>query len=60
MSGDENYLFDDFDVINKLTLIQNRKSNDNGNKTIVSKYSRRNENDSSSEEENVEEEIFDM
>lgn len=32
MTGDEDYLFDDFDVINKLTLIQNRRTNDNGNK----------------------------
>ena len=38
MTGDEDYLFDGFDVINKLTLIQNRRTNDNGNKAQNSKW----------------------
>ena len=59
MTGDEDYLFDGFDVINKLTLIKNRRTNDNGNKAQSSKYSRRNESDSSSEGENGEDENID-
>lgn len=59
MNGDEDYLFDGFDVINKLNLIQNRRRNDNGNKAQNFKYSRRNESDSSSEGENGKEEKID-
>ena len=59
MTGDEDYLFDGFDVINKLTLIQSRRTNDNGNKAQNSKCSRRNESDSSSEGENGEDENID-
>lgn len=56
MNSDEDYLFDGFDIINKLTLIQNRRFIDNGNKAQNFKYSRRNKSDSSSEGENGEEE----
>ena len=50
MTGDEDYLFDGFDVINKLTIIHKKRLANNGNNTSF-RYIRRNESDSSSEGE---------
>ena len=50
MPGDEDYLFDGFDVINRLTIIKDKRVENNKNK-ISFRYSRRSEEDSSSEGE---------
>ena len=51
MTGDEDYLFDGFDVINKLTISHKKRLVNNGNNTTTLRYVRRNESDSSSEGE---------
>ena len=45
---DEDYLFDGFDVINKPTIIHEKRLSNNGNNTYF-RYIRRNESDSSSQ-----------
>ena len=42
MTGDEDYLFDGFDVNNKLTIINEKRLDNNGNNTSF-RYIRRNE-----------------
>ncbi len=55
MSGDEDYLFDGYDVINRLTFIKEYREGNNKNK-IGFRYSRRSEDDSSSEIEGSDDE----
>ena len=55
MTGDEYYLFDGFDVINKLTIIHEKRLSNNGNNASF-RYIRRNESDSSSESEGSDDE----
>ena len=50
MIGDEDYLFDGFDVINKLTILQEKIKNQN-EKANLYRYQRRNDSDTSSEGE---------
>ena len=50
MTGDEDYLFDGYDVINKLTLLQEKRKNQNEKESLY-RYQRRNDSDSSSEGE---------
>ncbi len=55
MRGDEDYLFDGYDVINRLTFIKEYREGNNKNK-IGFRYSRRSEDDSSSEIEGSDDE----
>ena len=48
MTGDEEYLFDGYDVINKLTLLQEKRKYQNEKESLY-RYQRRNDSDSSSE-----------
>ena len=50
MTGDDDYLFDGFDVINKLTILQERRKNKNENLNFY-RYQRREDSDNSSEGE---------
>ena len=64
MSGDEDFLFDGFNVINQLTILKDRRLNENNN-TNYYRYQRRDESDSSSEgegsnDENLESQIDDI
>ena len=64
MSGDEDFLFDGFNVINQLTIMHDRRLNENNN-TNYYRYQRRDEGDSSSEgegsnDENLESQIDDI
>ena len=50
MSGDEDFLFDGFDMINQLTILQERRKNKNENLNFY-RYLRREDSDNSSEGE---------
>ena len=50
MTGDEDYLFDRFDVINKLIILLQKIKNQN-EKANLYRYQRRNDSDTSSEGE---------
>ena len=45
MTGDEDYLFDGFDVINKLTISHKKRLVNNGNNTTTFRYVRRKESE---------------
>ena len=49
MTGDENFLFDGFNGINQLTIMKDRRFNENNN-TYYYRYQRQDETDSSSED----------
>ena len=51
MTGDEDYLFDEFDVINEITISHEKRLSNNGNNTTTLRYVRRRESESSSEGE---------
>ena len=54
MRGDEDYLFDGYDVINRLTFIKEYREGNNKNK-IGFRYSRRSEEEGEgSDDENIE------